>query len=92
MGAIIMIYEKQFPFDEIKRNDGEYFDTAKEAMTATGLGSSHVWVIIESDTGNDNEYCYTTSPPHHYINKIGYIATQEPHDHETYYNETVSFA
>ena len=87
-----MIYEKQFPFDEIKRNDGEYFGTAKEAMTATGLDISHVWVIIESDTGNDNEYCYTTSPPHHHINKIGYIATQEPHDHQTYYNERVSFA
>ena len=60
-----MIYDREFPFDEIKRKDGDYFNTAQEAMTATGLDSSHVWVIIESDTGNDNEYCYTTSPPHH---------------------------
>ena len=77
-----MIHDREFPFNEIKRKDGDYFNTVKEAMTATGLDSSHVWVIIESDTGNDNEYCYTTSPPHHYINKIGY---------ETYYNEIVNF-
>lgn len=75
-------YMQSFPFEEIRRPDGNYFDTAEEAIEA-GYKESQVWSVIES------EGTYTYGPSYHYINRLGYIATKEHHDGETYYHEHV---
>lgn len=71
-----------FPFEEIRKRDGNYFDTAKEAIAA-GYMESQIWSVIESDGW------YTYGPSFHYINRLGYVATKEHHDGETYYHEYV---
>ena len=71
-----------FPFEEIRRRDGNYFNTAEEAVAA-GYKESQVWSVIESDDW------YTYGPSWHYINRLGYVATKEHHDGQTYYHEQV---
>ena len=79
------LHTEDFPFEEIRKESGDYFDSAQEAMDATGLGLDHIWsVVCEDDT-----YCY--GPSHHYVNLIGFVATKEAHDGETYYEETLDF-
>lgn len=72
----------EFPFDEIRTESGDYFASLEEA-SAAGYPSDQVWSVTEEN----NEWCY--GPPHHWINLVGYIATKEKHDHNTYYIETV---
>jgi hypothetical protein len=77
------IHYKDFPFEEIRdKPDGDYFLTAQECHERTGYGFEHIWSVTE---GDDNEYVY--GPSQHYINKIGYVATEEVHDNDTYYIE-----
>ena len=80
-------YQKDFPFDiirdEICGGNGDYFDSPKEAMLATGLSEKHIWSVVTGDEDN----VWTYGPWHHYINVIGYIATKEAHDGDTYYEE-----
>lgn len=71
-----------FPFEEIRRTNGDYFDTALEAAKA-GYGRDQIWSVAEHE---DNSR--TLGPPHHIVNVYGYIATAERHDGETYYHET----
>lgn len=73
-------YYQDFPFEEIRKRNGDYFDTAEDAMAA-GYAESQVWSVIES------EGTYTYGPSYHYINRLGYIATKEHHDGNTYYHE-----
>ena len=73
-------YYQNFPFEEIRRRDGNYFDTAEDAIAA-GYKESQVWSVIES------EGTYTYGPSFHYINRLGYIATKEHHDGKTYYHD-----
>lgn len=70
----------EFPFEEIRRRDGNYFDTAEDVMKA-GYKESQIWSVTES------EGTYTYGPFFHYINRLGYIATREHHDGETYYHD-----
>lgn len=70
-----------FPFDEIRREDGNYFDNVIEAVEA-GYETSQIWSITE---GDDDSWCY--GPPYHYVNHIGFIATMAHHDGATYYIE-----
>lgn len=80
-------YRKDFPFtqikDEVWGGHGDYFNSAEEAMLATGLSEKHIWSVIE---GNEDGV-YTFGPSHHFINVLGYVATKEPHDGDTYYEE-----
>lgn len=73
-------FRQQFPYDEIRRTDGDYFHSRQEANDA-GHDDSHVWSVIES------EGVWSYGPPHHYVNVLGYIATKESHDGDTYYEE-----
>jgi hypothetical protein len=73
-------FYKEFPFEEIRKRNGNFFNTAEDAMAA-GYAESQVWSVIES------EGTYTYGPSFHYINRLGYIATKEHHDGETYYHE-----
>ena len=70
----------EFPFEEIRRRDGNYFDTVEEAMRA-GYKETQIWSVVES------EGTYTYGPSFHYINRLGYVATKEHHDNETYYHD-----
>ena len=72
-----------FPYAEIRKKCGNYFGSQTEAMQVTGLDEDHIWSVAicdETDT-------YTYGPCHHFINVLGYIATKEAHDNNTYYEE-----
>ncbi len=73
---------EDFPFEEIRRADGNYFDSWHEAREA-GYPDNQIWSVAE------NENTWTFGPPHHWVNVIGYTATTETHDGETYYHEEV---
>ena len=74
------LFEEDFPFEEIRDRNGDYFHGVQEAMNA-GYGLKQVWSVTEG------EGIYTYGPPRHYVNVIGYIATKEYHDNDTYYEE-----
>jgi hypothetical protein len=78
----MQVFLSDFPFEEIKTESGDYFETAQDVMNA-GYSLSQVWSVIE------NEDVFTYGPHHHYINLIGFIATKEHHNSKTYYNETI---
>lgn len=71
---------EQFPFEEIRDPNGDYYASAPAAVAA-GHRLSQVWSVVESDGS------YTYGPPYHYVNVIGFIATEEHHDNDTYYHE-----
>jgi hypothetical protein len=72
-----------FPFASIMHSDGHLFDTIEEAR-AKGFDDDQIWSVVEGD--DDDVWVY--GPPHHYINRLGFVATQERHDNNTYYKET----
>lgn len=73
---------EDFSYEEIRRPDGNYFDSWAEAQQA-GYDDDQIWSVV---AGNK---AWTYGPPHHYVNVIGFIATTERHDHDTYYEETL---
>lgn len=73
-------YFQDFPFEEIRREDGNYFNLVSDAIAA-GHTLDHIWSVTES------EGTVTYGPSRHYINRLGYIATAEAHDDDTYYHE-----
>ena len=76
------LHKEDFPFDEIRDENGDYFDTAQDVMNA-GHSITQVWSVSE-EAG-----VFTYGPHHHYINVIGFVATREHHDGETYYEYEV---
>lgn len=73
---------KEFPFEEIRMQSGDYFNSTKELLDL-GHSLDNIWSITECE----DEFCY--GPSHHYINLVGYIATKESHDGNTYYLEKI---
>lgn len=80
-----------FPYEEIRDKNGDYFLTL-EAAKAAGHEEDNIWVVIINDaideeTGEEITH-YTYTHPRHYVNKIGYVATGEAreHDDEEYYD------
>lgn len=71
---------KEFPFEEIRHPNGNYFRSRGEARDH-GFSDDQIWSIVE---GEDT---WSYGPPHHYVNVIGFVATKERHDGETYYHE-----
>ena len=88
-----MIYENtDFPFDEIKDGGGDYFYNVDSAIKQTGFSAKNIWSVVSDDhMDKDGWMVYIFGPAHHYCNVIGYVATKEPHDGETYYIEEVDF-
>jgi len=83
-------HEKEFPFNELKMPTGDYYDNPAQMMHA-GFEESQMWSVVEADSDDGAEYlCY--GPVHHYVNLLGYIATAEKHDGNTYYNECIKTA
>ena len=83
-----------FPFLEygkggLRRDDGstDYYDKVIEAEE-DGWAVHQIWsVIFDDDIGT-----YTYGPPHHYVNRIGFVATEEYHDDQTYYYEVMEYS
>jgi hypothetical protein len=72
-----------FPFEETRHPSGDLFDTMEEARAA-GFDDDQIWSVVSGD----DEDVWVYGPPHHYINRLGFVATQERHDNDTYYEET----
>lgn len=69
-----------FPFAEIRTGTEDYFSTW-EAVQRAGYDDNQIWSVVES------EGSYSYGPPHHIVNLVGYIATKERHDFQTYYHD-----
>lgn len=72
-----------FPYEEIRKPCGNYFNSWAEAKAA-GYENKQIWSVVEY------EDVLTYGPPHHYVNVIGFIATREHHDDNTYYEESLN--
>lgn len=79
------IIEKEFPFNELRMPTGDYYDNSTQMMHA-GFERSQMWSVVEAD-GDDGAEYLSYGPVHHYVNLLGYIATAEHHDGDTYYIE-----
>lgn len=79
-----------FPFTELRKPDGNYYD-APDEMVRAGFVPSQMWSVVEGE-GSDGSEWIITGPATHYVNIIGYCATAEHHDGETYYHECVKTA
>lgn len=85
--------ESDFPFAEIRQESGDMFDTAEEAMKFTSYDDSHIWSVGDCDDeeyGGERYGFAMYGPSHHYINILGFIATKERHDGDTYFTECYS--
>lgn len=85
------VIKGDFPFDEIKTEDGDYFDSVEDAQRQTGCAVNQVWVVLEGEDFEKDGFrwgCCTYAPSHHYVNRLGYIVTKETHDGNTYYEES----
>ena len=72
------IEDNDFPYEEIRKPSGDYFDSWKDAKDA-GYDDDQIWSVTECDDW------ISWGPPHHYVNHIGHVATKERHDGDTYY-------
>ena len=79
------IYKQEFPFNELKTPTGDYYDNRIE-MERAGFQESQMWSVTAYIREDGSEYLIY-GPVHHYINMLGYIATAEHHDGDTYYEE-----
>lgn len=78
------VIQGDFPFEEIRKPDGNMFDTVQDALAA-GYLENQIWSIATGDEGD----VWVYGPSYHFINVLGYIATAQPHDGNTYYEETL---
>lgn len=74
---------EDFPYEDIRQKDGNLFDTLDQAKGA-GYAENQIWSVVVDDDSNT----WTYGPAHHYINRMGFVATVETHDGDTYYHET----
>jgi hypothetical protein len=74
-----------FPYEEIRRPDGNYFRNWQEAKDA-GFDDDQIWSVVSAE-GDDGSEWIIIGPPHHFCNHIGHVATLERHDNNTYYEE-----
>tara|TARA_B100000787_G_C16031398_1_gene222929 strand:- start:297 stop:581 length:285 start_codon:yes stop_codon:yes gene_type:complete len=86
------IHEEDFPFEEIRDEGGDYFYRISELL-ALGYVESQIWSVVSGDDEVDQNgqrwIYFTYGPSHHYVNLIGYVATKEHHDGDTYYEEAM---
>ena len=72
--------EQEFPYEEIRKDTGDFFDSIAEAKAA-GFKESQIWSVTEY------EDTFTYGPSRHWVNLLGYVATVEHHDDNTYFFE-----
>ncbi len=76
------VHAADFPFEEIRSPSGDYWDDIEDVLNA-GYTLDQVWSVCEAD----NVFCY--GPANHRVNLLGYVATNERHDGNTYYEESL---
>ena len=84
-----MFYENtDFPYEEIRRADGNYFDSVEEALTIA-KDEYNIWSVIDDEIEVDNKryVVFTYGPSRHYVNVIGFVVTKEAHNGNTYFEE-----
>lgn len=84
------VFEQTFPFQELRMPTGDYYDNRTQ-MEHAGFIQAQMWSIVEADADDGAEYL-VYGPVHHYVNILGYVATAEKHDGNTYYNECIKTA
>lgn len=72
------VHEEEFPFEEIRTKTGDLFGTKAELLDL-GYSENQIWTVA------DHDGAWTHGPAFHYVNVLGYIATNEAHDGDTYY-------
>jgi|TARA_R110000851_G_scaffold310594_1_gene470448 hypothetical protein len=75
-------HKTDFPFEEIKDKNGNYFNSVGHALKE-GFDVDQIWSVTE----DGNTFVY--GPGYHQVNLIGVIATKERHDGHTYYEEKI---
>ena len=80
------VIEGDFPFEELRDPDGDYFPNWQAARDA-GYDDDQIWCITSWDGDDCDGYAYDSDGPH-FVNFIGCIATAERHDRDTTYIET----
>ena len=79
----------EFPYEEIRDKNGDYFLTL-EAAKAAGHEEDHIWSVTVDDDHDDETgdelITFGYGHPNHYVNCIGFIATEEArvNDGESY--------
>ena len=81
-----VVIKEDFPFEEIRTKSGDFFHTLEE-VKALGYTEDQIWSVVIADT--DEGYTYSYGPCEHWIDRLGYVATKEKHDGNTYYEETM---
>ena len=79
------VFQQEFPFAELRTPTGDYYESTTQMIRA-GFENSQMWSVVTAEGDDGFEY-YVYGPANHYVNKIGYIATAEHHDGDTYYEE-----
>jgi hypothetical protein len=85
---------ENFPFEEIRAEGGNLFFSAADAHAA-GFDVDQIWSVVECDEYEDDDEgdlelrtsVWVYGPSHHYVNVLGFVATHERHDGDTYFEE-----
>lgn len=64
-----------FPYDEIKKENGDYFDSPAECYAA-GFERFQVWSVTVDDA-DDGATVFTYSGTIRRVNVLGYVCTRE---------------
>ena len=81
-----VVMKKDFPFKEIRKKSGDFFHTLEE-VKALGYTEDQIWSVLIAE--NNEGYTYSYGPCDYLFSRLGYVATEEKHDGNTYYEETV---
>ena len=81
-----VVMKKDFPFKEIRKKSGDFFHTLEE-VKALGYTEDQIWSVLIAE--NNEGYTYSYGPCDYLLSRLGYVATKEKHDGNTYYEETV---
>ena len=81
-----VVIKKDFPFKEIRKKSGDFFHTLEE-VKALGYTEDQIWSVLIAE--NNEGYTYSYGPCDYLLSLLGYVATKEKHDGNTYYEETV---
>lgn len=84
-----MFDDQEFPFEEFRAEGGDLFLKIEDAKKS-GFDDNQIWSVVDADSDDpDVHSVWVYGPPHHYVNLLGYVCTQERHDHNTYFEEVL---
>lgn len=84
------VHRTDFPFNELKMPTGDYYDNRNQ-MERAGFLVTQMWSVVDENSEDGAEYLIY-GPVDHYVNLLGYVATAEHHDENTYYEQCIKTA